>query len=121
MLIRNASAIEQIDEAEGTWVDLRFTNGLVSRLSYSNTVNVLRSGRMYLTRSNATEVLVVRGMTEIMEPDGFTTPVFTRTRPNVLHVSFRLSEPTASGARAADDEEFAAYASFGVCLRNVEK
>jgi len=120
MLIRNASAIVRIDEVEGEWVDLLFTNGVVGRLSYSNAMPTLRAGRMYLTRTNNTEIIVARGLTEIQRAQGYTTPIFTRTRENALHLAFRVSEPSAGGVRDADDDEYAACVSFGVCLRNVE-
>ncbi len=120
MLIRNASAIVRIDEVEGEWVELLFTNGVVGRLSYSNAMPTLRAGKMYLTRTNKTEIIVARGLTEIQRSQGFTTPVFTRTRENALHIAYRVSEPAAGGARDADDDEYAACVSFGVCLRNVE-
>jgi len=119
--VRNASEIVSIDEEEGKWVELRFPDGKTGKLVYSNAVPFQRDGKLYLQRNNGTEMIITRGMTEIQEGDGFTTPVFTRTRDNSLRIAYRLSEPTSKGARAVDDAPFAAIVRLGACLRNATK
>ena len=116
--IRNASAITGMDTNRGTWVQLRFPNGSTGRLVYSNGVASLRDGRLYLRWSNTTETIVARGLTELMDTYGFTQPVFQKTRENSLRISYRVSEPTAGGARAADDADFASVVCVTACLRN---
>ena len=117
--IRNASNIVSIDEVEGTWVRLAFPgNTNVVRLAYSNDTSKLRDGRLYLTRTNRTEVIVARGMTEIQDSRGYTTEVFTKIRKNALQISYRVSEPTGPDTRACDDAAYAAQVHFIVCLRN---
>jgi len=120
LYVRNADEITAIDEVEGTWVNLRFPDGTTARLAYSNAVPDIRDGRLYLQRTNGTELLVARGLTEIQSNEGFTTPVFTRIRDNALRIAYRVSEPTASGARAANDGQYAACVRFAACLRNVQ-
>lgn len=121
LYMRNASEVVAIDEVEGTWVELGFPDGSTIRLAYSNDVPNLRDGRLYMQRTNGTEKLVARGLTEIQDAGGFTTPIFSQTRANALRVAYRVSEPAASGGRDADDGLFAASVRFGVCLRNVEE
>jgi hypothetical protein len=116
--IRNASAISSIDTNQGTWVRLRFPNGTTGQLVYSNGMANVRDGRLYLKWSNTTEMIIARGLTEIMDEHGFTQPVFQKTRENALRLSYRVSEPAASGARAADDADFAAIVRISACLRN---
>ena len=60
-------------------------------------------------------------MTEIQSKEGYTTPMFSKTRNNALRVAYRVSEPTASGGRDANDGRYAACVRFGACLRNVEE
>jgi len=119
--IRNAQAISAIDEVEGTWVDLATTSGTV-RLVYSNAVNALRDGRMYLQMASGSETVVSRGLTEVMDTGGNTEPVFYvdpyNRASNVLQVALRVSEPTSSGTREADDDDFAVCVRFSVLLRN---
>ena len=121
MYVRNAKQILSIDESEGTWVQLKFIDGSVGRLVYSNAVPLLRDGRMYLERTNGMETLVTRGLTEIQDSYGFTTPVFYRTHTNTLHIAYRVAEPTVSGTRDANDGPYAACVRFAVCLRNAEE
>lgn len=121
LYIRNASAIAALDETEGTWVRLKFTDGSIARLVYSNAVPDLRDGRMYIQHTNGTQTIVARGLTEIQGQQGFTTPVFSRTRANALRIAYRVAEPAASGGRDANDGPYAAYARFAVCLRNGEE
>jgi hypothetical protein len=119
--MRSATAIATNDVIRGRWVDLRFSSGSntwVARLVYTNAPGVLRDGRMYLKRANDTETIVARGMTEIMDEHGFTTPVFTVVRSNCVRVAYRISEPGSEGARAADDELYAAIVKIAVKLRN---
>jgi hypothetical protein len=119
--IRNASSIYTNDVVRGRWVDLRFvsgTNSWVTRLVYTNAPGVLRDGRMYLKRANQTEAIVTRGMTEIMDEHGFTTPVFTIVGTNCIRVAYRVSEPGINGERASDDETYAACVRLAVKLRN---
>lgn len=118
LYVRNAAEIAAIDEAEGTWVDLRFPDGSLARLCYSNAIPDLRDGRMYLQHTNGTEIIVARGLTEIQSSGGFTTPVFSKTRYNALRIAYRVAEPAASGGRAANDGLYAACVRSGVCLRN---
>ena len=121
MYIRNAREIVAIDQTEGTWVQLRTADGSTARLVYSNAVPDLRDGRMYIQRTNGTQTIVARGLTEIQDPHGYTTPVFSQTRANALRISYRVSEPAASGGRDANDGLYAACARFATCLRNVEE
>jgi hypothetical protein len=116
--IRNASAITGMDTNRGTWVRLRFPNGTTGQLIYTNGIANLRDGRLYLKWSNTTELIIARGLTEIMDDEGFTQPVFQKTRDNAIRISYRVSEPTAGGSRAADDEDFAAVVRISACLRN---
>ncbi|MEI8140330.1 MAG: prepilin-type N-terminal cleavage/methylation domain-containing protein [bacterium] len=119
--IRNASAITTNDVARGRWLDLRFgsgTNTWIARLVYTNAPGMLRDGRMYLKRANESETIVARGMTEIMDEHGFTTPVFTMVGTNCVRIAYRISEPGANGARASDDEKYASCVRLAVRLRN---
>jgi hypothetical protein len=81
---------------------------------------VLRDGRMYLKRANETETIVARGMTEIMDEHGFTAPVFfvPPGTSNIVHITYRISEPGINGARASDDEKYASCVRLAVRLRN---
>jgi len=121
MYIRNASEVVDIDEVEGTWVELRFPDGTTGRLVYSNAVAELRDGRLYIQRTNGTDLIVARGLTEIQGDQGYTTPMFSKTRNNALRVAYRVAEPAASGGRDANDGPYAANVRFGVCLRNAEE
>ncbi len=119
--IRNASAIVT-NGIDGKWVDLRFgtgTNSYVARLIYTNAPGVLRDGRLYLKRGNDTETVVARGMTEIMNYNGYQLPVFSLIGTNCLRVAYRVSEPGINGERAADDELYAACVRLSVRLRNL--
>lgn len=118
LYVRNAAEVVAIDEVEGTWVDLRFPDGTTARLAYSNAVPELRDGMVFLQRTNGTEMIVARGVTEIQSSEGYTTPVFSRTRNNALRIAYRVSEPAALGGRAANDGPYAAYVQFAACLRN---
>lgn len=118
--IRNAVAVHRIDTASNTWVELLMTNGAVVRLSYSNALDQLRDGRMYLQTANGTDTLVARGLTKIMDDTGYSTPIFSLSpNSNVLQVAYRVSEPAASGGRETDDGDFAVSIRFGVYLRNI--
>jgi hypothetical protein len=121
MLIRNAQAIAGIDESEGSWISLRFNDGSILSLVYSNAVPELRDGRMYIVRTNRTQTLVARGLTEIQRSEGFTTPVFSVVRDNAVRIAYRVAEPAASGGRDANDGPYAACTRFAVCLRNAEE
>jgi prepilin-type N-terminal cleavage/methylation domain-containing protein len=116
--IRNASEIVGIDTNRGTWLEVRFPDRTTARFTYQNALRDQRDGRLVLRRGSSTEVLVARGLTEIMTNTGFTTPIFIRTRDNAVRVAYRVSEPRQSGAQAADDEPYAACVRFAVCLRN---
>ena len=118
MYVRNAQRIVDIDESEGTWVELEFTDGSVGRLVYSNAVPLLRDGRMILVRTNGMQTLVARGLTEIQDSGGYTTPVFYRSRTNTLRIAYRVAEPTSAGTRDANDGPYAACVRFAACLRN---
>lgn len=118
--VRNASAIHSIDVTNGCWVRLTQTNGAVIRIVYSNGVDHLRDGRMYLYRTNGTEMIVARGMTGIMGTNGYTQPVFSMNpSSNILQLAYRVSEPASTGGRDADDDDFAVCIRFGIYLRNV--
>lgn len=121
MYLRNASEIVAIDERQGAWVLLRFPDGTTGRLVYSNTVPELRDGRLLIQRTNGTQTIVARGLTEIQSSGGYTTPVFSRTRRNALRIAYRVSEPASSGGRDANDGPYAACMRFGACLRNAEE
>ncbi|MDP6630318.1 MAG: hypothetical protein QGH29_05015 [Kiritimatiellia bacterium] len=121
LYVRNASEILDIDEVEGTWVDLGFPDGETRRLSYSNAAPLLRDGRMYLQESGGAETIVANGLTEIQDDSGFTTPVFLQTSPKSLRVAYRVSEPASAGGRDANDGQYAACVQFGICLRNSEE
>ena len=117
--IRNASKITGIDTNAGSWLQLRFPDGTVGTLVYSNAAPILRDGRLYLQSTNSTLLLVTRGLTKVMDSQGFTTPIFVQTRANAVRVAYRVSEPAATGDAAADDGDYAATVRFGACLRNV--
>ncbi len=118
--IRNADRVDDIDQSEGTWVALGFPDGTVATLVYSNAVPLVRDGRMLLQHTNGTETIVARGLTEIMDEGGFTCPIFSRVRPNVLDVAYRVAEPAASGGRDVADDPYAAQVIFSATLRNAE-
>ncbi len=120
MYVRNAKEIVTNDVSQGTWVQLRFGDGSAARLVYSNDMPRLRDGRIYLVRSNGTELIVARGLTEIQNSSGYTTPVFTKTRDNSLRIAYRVAEPASSGARDANDGPYAAAVRFAVALRNFD-
>ncbi len=114
--IRNAKSVSAIDESQGNWVEVRFTNGASSRFTYYPTAP--REGRIYLTRPNAPETLIAQGLTRIMTDSGYPTPMFTKINDRAIRVCYRVSEPTQSGTRSSDDQAYSACARFGVCLRN---
>lgn len=116
--IRNASAVTNMDVSQGRWIDLKMPDGTIGRLVYSNGVTQLRDGRLYLQRPNGGKMIVARGMTEIMDSQGFTQPVFARINDHCVRVTYRVSEPVAGGGRETDDENFAACVRFSVALRN---
>lgn len=119
--IRNSKEIVDIDQIEGTWVRLRMPDNSIVKLAYSNAIPLVREGRMLLQLTNANEVIVSRGLSEVMDSDGFTMPVFTRVSTNTLRVSFRVAEPVSSGVRAVNDSEFAASVQFSAALRNFQR
>jgi hypothetical protein len=117
--IRNASAISAIDEVHGNWVEVRFPDNSTGRFTYYNEPGTPRDGRLFLLRNGSSERIVARGLTKITNTGGYPMPMFTRINDRTLRISYRVSEPTASGSRASDDELFAAFACFAVNLRNV--
>lgn len=119
--VRNASEVVGIDVSQGRWVRLRMPGGGVVRLSYTNMPSRIRDGQVVLRRSNSTEVVVARGLTEIMSSQGYTTPVFTKTGNNSLRIAYRVAEPVGSGNRAVDDSTYAASVRFAACLRNAQR
>ena len=121
MYLRNAREIVDIDEVEGRWVRLRFPDHSIGTLAYSNAVPDQRDGRLYLLRDDGSEVIVARGLTEIQDDEGFTTPVFRKVRGNALSLAYRVAEPVRGGGRDADDGAFAACVRFSACLRNAEE
>lgn len=117
--IRNASSIVDIDEEHGQWVTLAFPDSTVCTLIYSNAIPLLRDGRLYLNRTDGSDMVVTRGMTEIMT-DGFSQHIFTgEPGGGTLRVAYRISEPAASGGKAADDGNFSVEMRFSAYLRNV--
>ena len=116
--LRNAKAIEGVDTNRGAWVKIRFPDGTLGTLSYSNSYQTLRDGRMYLQRTNGTVMIVARGLTQVMDSQGYTTPMFRTNRANSVTIAYRVSEPAASGTQAANDGDFAACVKFSACLRN---
>jgi hypothetical protein len=116
--IRNASEIVDIDEEEGRWVTLGFPDHTTCNLVYSNAIPLLRDGRLYLNRADGTDMVVTRGMTEIMT-GGYSQHVFSATPgEHTLRIAYRVSEPAASGGKAANDGNFAVEMRFGAFLRN---
>lgn len=119
--IRNASRITDIDEETGQWVTLGFADGTSCDLVYSNAIPLVRDGRMYLFRGTTEDLLVARGLTEIMESGGFTTPVFIGTAGgDSLRIAYRVSEPTSQGTKSSDDDAFAVSVRFSAALRNTD-
>lgn len=116
--IRNAASISAIDESKGNWVEVRFPDNTTGRFTYYNDPGTPRDGRMFLLRNGSTERLVARGLTKITNTSGFPMPMFSKINDRTLRVSYRVAEPTPSGARASDDELYAAFACFAVNLRN---
>jgi prepilin-type N-terminal cleavage/methylation domain-containing protein len=119
--VRNAKEIVSIDSSQGRWVTLRMPNNSQVKLAYTNLTTRTRDGRVLLSRTNRTEVIVARGLTEIMSSGGFTTPVFVKTGKNSLRISYRVAEPVGSGNRAVSDSAYAANVSFAACLRNATR
>jgi prepilin-type N-terminal cleavage/methylation domain-containing protein len=121
--IRNAKAISGIDTNLGNWVEVQFTDGTKGKFTFYNTPNTQRCGMMYLQKNGGTETLVARGLTKIPNPNGTGFPIamFTKINDRAIRVSYRVAEPTPSGAQAADDGAYAACARFAACLRNANK
>jgi hypothetical protein len=117
-LVRNAVSIAAIDEAQGNWVEVRFADGTTNRLDYYHEPDSPREGNLVLSRTNATELLLARGLTRIMTTSGFPTPVFTKINDRALRICYRVSEPGANGKRNPNDGPYSACARFAVCLRN---
>lgn len=63
-------------------------------------------------------MIVARGLTEIQDSNGYTQPVFHQSNTHVVRVAYRVSEPTQSGGRDANDGAYAAFVRFSACLRN---
>jgi hypothetical protein len=89
----------------------------VVALIYTNSPVELRNGKLYLQRTNGTEMLVARGMTGLQDANGGTIPIFSMVRTNVLRVAYRVAEPIST-ANSADDGLYAASVRFAACLRN---
>jgi hypothetical protein len=117
--VRNASSISAIDQNLGNWVEFRFPNGETSRFTYYNLPNSPRDGKLYLQRTNTVETIVARGLTKITSTNGYSMPMFTKVNDRAVRISYRVAEPTPTGARASDDELYASSMRFAVCLRNV--
>lgn len=117
LYLRNASQILAVDATGGKWVQLKFANGATARLVYSNSVPLLRDGRLFIQLTNGTQTIVARGLTEIQQPEEF---VFQKTGANSLRVAYRVSEPE-SNPNPADDGRYACCSLFRVCLRNASE
>jgi type II secretory pathway component PulJ len=116
--LRNATGIVQItNKQNNATVRLRMPDQSVVALIYTNSPAELRNGKLYLQRTNGTEMLVARGMTGLQDVNGGTIPIFTMVRTNVLRVAYRVAEPVSS-ANSADDGPYAASVRFATCLRN---
>jgi prepilin-type N-terminal cleavage/methylation domain-containing protein len=116
--LRNAVSIVQITNRQySTTVRLRMPDKSVVALIYTNSPVELRNGKLYLQRTNGTEMLVARGMTGLQDANGGTIPIFSMVRTNVLRVAYRVAEPI-SAANSADDGLYAASVRFAACLRN---
>jgi Tfp pilus assembly protein PilW len=110
--IRNASRIDSID-GEGNWVELRYPDGSIGRLSYRNESGQAGAGFLLyepdLAQGNVSLKLVAKGVSKVM-----TTPVrnvFERTSPRSLRVAYRVTKPLAP-------VDVASEVDIGVCLRN---
>jgi len=120
--IRNASAISDIDTEEGRWVELTYPDGEKAVLAYTNSSEVANSGALGLFRDGEPNVwFVPSGITELMGVQGFDSVIFSvNTRPNVLYVRYRVSQPSGSGGRDLNDAKYAMHVRFATCLRNAE-
>jgi len=109
--LRMASAIVDID-GEGNWVEVRFTDGVVSRFTYTNPTQAHGDGYMLFqadVESRETELVIARGLSKVM-----TTPVrnvFEQTSPNTLRVAYRVTRPL-------EPVDCASEVDVGVHLRN---
>lgn len=120
--IRNASAITGCETNRGSWIQLKFPDGTSVKLVYSNSTSTIRGGQLYLKRTNSTEIIIARGLTQIMDSVGFTTPMFQPVpQSNAVMIAYRVSEPVAAGVAAADDDDYAAIVDTTVGLRNAPR
>jgi type II secretory pathway component PulJ len=119
--LRNASGIVQITNRQyNAAVRLRMPDQSVVALIYTNAPDELRNGKLYLQRTNGTELLVARGMTGLQDGNGGTLPIFSIVRSNVLRVAYRVAEPVSTD-NSADDGLYAASVRFATCLRNADE
>jgi type II secretory pathway component PulJ len=116
--LRNAVSIVMVtNRPSSASVRLRMPDQSLVSLMYTNSPTALRNGKLYLQRTNGTEMLVARGMTGLQDSNGGPVPVFSIVRTNVLRVAYRVAEPVSS-ANSADDGLYAASVRFATCLRN---
>jgi hypothetical protein len=118
--LRNARALVAIDESQGNWVEVRFTDGSLARLSYTNEPGAVRSGRLSLVR-NGEERILASGLTRIPSPEGYSLPLFTRVNDRAVRIAFRIASLGPGGRLTADDGAYASCARFAVCLRNARE
>ncbi len=129
--IRNAVAIIRIDLNDGQGdvsgrkycaLTLLHPDGSTNTLAYINSEGIQRNGRMVLLRNGSTnESIIASGLTGYLDEEGYMPPIFQRSGTNTVRIAYRVSEPTKSGGRDVNDENYAAYVRFGASLRNFQK
>ncbi len=120
--VRNANRIIEMDEENGTWVRLGFSDGSSGLLVYSNAIPDLRDGRLYLIRTNNVTRLVTRGMTGFQTTVGFSPNVFFSPRPDLLRIRYRVTDPvTSEGREVVNDGVFASSVDLTIHLRNTTR
>jgi len=119
--LRNATRVVAMDEENGTWVRVQFSDGSFGTLTYSNNMPQLRDGRLFLVRSNSVVRLVTRGLTGAQTSEGFSPNFFFCPRPNLLRIRYRITDPvTEEGREVINDGAFASSVDLWICLRNAE-
>lgn len=119
--IRNASEITQVDTNKYQWIELKMPNNSRTRFVVVNPPGDLpRDSYMYMSNSvTGRSMIVARGLTGLMTPEGFSRPIFY-VHPNMraVRLGFRVTEPVPTGREAVNDSRIAAIIDTSVTLRN---
>lgn len=130
--IRNASAVVDYDIDEGLWVSLRYLDGQIATLAYTNSSGAVNNGGLGLFREGQDVLWFVKnGVTKMMEEEGFCSRPFSfgltngtvitsavLADVNKVYVRYRTSQPADDGGRDLQDSNYAMDARFAVSLRN---